>query len=232
MKNFLILYAVIGLFAVSGLSAQTTVNIDTIENRIPYGKMLKMSHDELLNQHFKFNEEKNQYTLKKKNGMRVAATILGAIADNPTNYVPDVNDYQVIIQKGNEGVAYIEVVFYDTDLYHKILTFAKDNGQNQLETNTGLSDKVQFNYDKYSFSLDYSTNKQSSTQTTTRDTSTRWTTAKEHSTSTSHDESYNIYTFTIYTGTEPSSAYITKQQEKAKKNDAKGKKKQSAADLM
>lgn len=232
MKKILIVYLIFSFFVAFNLFAQDPVSIDTtIESRIPYGKMLKLSHEELLNQNFKFNKEKNQYTLKKKNGLRVAANILGAIADNPTNYIPDINDYFIIIQKGNTGVSSIEVIFYDTELYHKIMTFAKDNGQNQLETNTGLSDKIQFDYDKYSFALDYSKKIQSSAQTTTRD-NTRWSTAKEHSSSVSHDESYNIYVFTIYTGVEPSSEYISKQQEKDRKNNAKGKKKNSAADLM
>lgn len=231
MKRSMI-FIVCTIVTMSGLLAQETVNIDTITNRIPYGKMLNMSHEELINQHFKFNEEKNQYTLKKKNGLNVAASILGAVADNPTNYVPNVNDYEIIIQKGDAGVAYIKVVFYDTELYHRIMTFAKDNGANQLETSSGLSNKMQFGYGEYSFSLDYSTISQSSAQSTTRNNNSKWTTATEHNSSTSHDESYNTYVFTIYTGIEPSSEYITKQKEKEKKQDAKGKKKQSAADLM
>lgn len=227
MKTIALLFTCF-LFSVLRLSAQEPANLEAI----PYGKMLKMSHEELLNQKFKFNEDKNQYTLKKKNGMRVAATVLGALADNPTNYVPDINDYAVTIQKGETGVAFIEVVFYDSELYHKIMTFAKDNGQSLLETNSGLLDKMQFDYDKYSFALTYTTTSQSSSQSSSHDVNERWTTTKERTKSTSHDESYNVYTFTIYTGIEPTSAHIRKELEKNKKRDEKGGKKQSAADLM
>lgn len=232
MKTLLILCAFLSSLTALHVSAQESEEMSTIESRIPYGKMMGMSDEELLNQNFKFNKEKNQYTLRKKNGLRVAASILGAVADNPTNYIPDVHDYEIIIQKGKTGVSYIEVTFYDAELYRKIMTFAKDDGRNQLDTNTGLSDKIQFDYDKYSFTIAYSTKTQSSAQSTTRDNNTRWSTAKEYSSSTSKDESYNIYVFTIHTGIEPSSEYISKQQAKSQKKDAKGKKKQSAADFM
>lgn len=231
MKSILILAAFF-LLVVSNSLAQNSTQNDSVENIIPYGKMLKMSHEELLNQKFKYNSDKNQYTLRKKNGLMVAASILGALADNPTNYIPDVNDYEVIIQKGETGVASIEVIFYDPELYHKIMTFAKDNGEAQLETNSGLLNKMQFNYDKYSFALTYTTRSQSSTQSSTLDTNTKWSPAKEQTKSASHDESYNVYTFTLYTGIEPSSNYIKKHQDKERKRDEKGKKKNSAADLM
>lgn len=212
--------------------AQNSVGTDSIENRIPYGKMLNMSSEELLNQKFKFNSEKNQYTLHKKNGLRVAASIIGALGDTPTNYIPDTDDYQITIQKGKSGTAYLEVVFYDTELYHRILTFGKDHGKDFLETNSGLLDKKQFDYEDYSFALTNAVKSQSSTQSVTRDIHSHLSTAKEQTSSTAHDESYNIYTFTIYTGIEPSSEYISKQKAKKQTRDMKGKKKGNAADFM
>lgn len=232
MKTIYLLYTVCFLLLPFSSLAQHDVDTDSIGSPIPYGKMLNMSSEELLNQKFKFNSEKNQYTLHKKNGLRVAASIIGALGDTPTNYIPDTDDYQITIQKGKSGTAYLEVVFYDTELFHKILTFGKDHGNNFLETSSGLSDEKQFDYEDYSFTLTNTIKSQSSTQSATRDTHSHLSTAKEQTSSTAHDESYNIYTFTIYTGIEPSSEYISKQKAKSQKRDMKGKKKESAADFM
>lgn len=232
MRTIYLVYALCFLWLPLPGIAQQSVNTDSIESPIPYGKMLNMSSEELLNQKFKFNDEKNQYTLHKKNGLRVAATIIGALGDVPTNYIPDKNDYEITIQKGQSGTAYLEVIFYDTELYHRILTFGKDHGQDFLETNSGLLDKNQFTYDNYSCALTNAVKSQSSTQTATRDTHSHLSTAKELASSTAHDESYNIYTFTIYTGIEPSSDYITKQKAKSQKRETKGKKKESAAEFF
>lgn len=234
MKIFHLLLCIASLIGLpsSSLHAQKDVKEDSILSTIPYGKILHMSSEELLNNKFKFNSEKNQYTLQKKNGLKVAASIIGALGDTPTNYIPDINDYHITIQEGESGPAFIEVIFYDTNLYHQILTFGKDHGLQFLETNSGLLDKKQFNYADYSFALTNTVKSQSSTQTSTRDVHSHLSTAKETTTSTAHDESYNIYTFTIYTGIEPSSDYIMKQKEKSLKRDTKGKKKGSAADFM
>lgn len=232
MRTINLLYAVCFLLLPLSCLAQHGVDTDSIGSQIPYGKMLNMSSEELLNQKFKFNSERNQYILHKRNGLRVAASIIGALGDTPTNYIPDTDDYQITIQKGESGTAYLEVVFYDTELYHRILTFGKDHGNDFLETNSGLLDKKQFDYENYSLTLTNTVKSQSSTQSFTRDTHSHLSTAKEQTSSTAHDESYNIYTFTIYTGIEPSSEYISKQKAKKQKRDIKGKKKESAADFM
>lgn len=234
MKRFYLLVCMVSFLwlPLLHLCAQNKVSSDSIESIIPYGKMLRMTPKELQEDNFKFNSEKNQYTLQKRNGLRVAASIIGAIGDVPTNYIPDAKDYHITIQNGQSGVASIEVTFYDTDLYHTILTFGKDHGRDFLETNSSLLDKKQFNYADYSFALTNVVKSQSSTQTATRDVNSHLSSAKESTTSTAHDESYNVYTFTIFTGIEPTSDYITKQKEKARKRDSKGKKKESAADFM
>lgn len=67
------------------------------EAAFPYGKMLKMSADELLAAKFKYDSNKNQYVLTKRNGLNQTVSILGALSGTPQNYVPDVNDYTVLI---------------------------------------------------------------------------------------------------------------------------------------
>lgn len=189
------------------------------ENKFPYGKMLNMSHDELIDAKFKFDNYRNQYVLTKTNGLNATANILGALSGTPTNYIPHVNDYTVVIQKGVKEIAYIEVAFYDSKLYHELLTFAADSGKDLLETNSSSLTKTQFNYSDYSFILTSKTNKQSSTTAGGNKATTK-------------DDTYSIYTFTINTGAAPASDWLTKEAAKAAKRDAKGQKKRSAADLM
>ena len=196
--------------------AQEPTDESTSESKFPYGKLLKMSHQELLDAKFKFDDYRNQYVLRKVNGWKIALT-----ATAGTNPMPSVNDYQVIIQEGATGVAFIEVTFYDTKIYHEILTFAKDNGKDFLETNTSAVNKAQFNYDNYSFPLTYQTISQSAT-----------TARSGRNSANTVDQSFDTYTFTIYTGVEPVSDFLTKQYQKAEKRDARGGKKRSAAELM
>lgn len=185
----------------------------------PYGKMLKMTHDELMTAKFRYDNNKNQYVLTKLNGLNTAVSVLDVFAGIPTNYKPNVNDYQVVIQKGENQVSSVLVTFYDSELYHRILTFAADNGENMLETNSVSLNKVQFSYIGYSFDLSYIRKNQSE--------SIAYRGIAAH-----NDQSYNIYTFLIMTGVEPASEWHTKQAKKAKKRDDKGRKKQSAFDLL
>lgn len=199
--------------SVNMLCAQDTIR------EFPYAKMLQMTHKELLGAKFKFDDEKNQYVLTKMNGLNATVNILGAMSGTPTNYVPHVNDYQVLIQNGADQVAFIAVTFYDSELYHRILTFAADSGENLLETNSVGTNKTQFNYGGYAFDLSYKRTNQSAGSVSRGAVASK-------------DQSYNTYTFLILTGVEPASDWLTKQAQKAQKRDDKGRKKQSAADLM
>lgn len=189
------------------------------QSKFPYEKILKMTDDQLLEAKFKYNDDKNQYILSKKNGLNQTAAILGALNGSAANYVPDVNDYQVTVQKGLDGVAWIEVTFYDSKIYHEILTFANDQGSNVLETSSGKINKTQFNYGNFAFTATSTAVGQSATSAGGGRVSTK-------------DQSYDTYNFTIFTGVEPYSKWLIKEAEKQEKRDAKGKKKQSAADLM
>lgn len=157
--------------------------------------------------------------LSKVNGLNATANILGALSGTPTNYIPHVNDYNVIIQKAEDGIAYVEVIFYDSKIYHDLLTFAADNGQNFLETQSSEMKKAQFNYDKYSFSLVGKANNQSRTTASRNNATTK-------------DESYSEYRFVIDTGLKPFSEWHKKQEAKAARRDKNNQKKNSAADLM
>jgi hypothetical protein len=116
----------------------------------------------------------------------------------------------------------VEVVFYNDETYHKLLTFIKDNGQNIVETSSGNLIKQQAFYDDYALELNMDRHIKSRTSARTLD----------YKTVKNVDESYNKYRFVIRTGVEPWSKKLEKQAEKAAKRDAKGKKKQNVDDLM
>lgn len=189
------------------------------KGEFPYSKMLKMTPNELIEANFKFNSNKNQYFLTKLNGLNATTNVLGAFSGTPTNYIPHVNDYVVVIQNGEKQVSYINVTFYDSELYHNILTFAVDKGEKFLETNSGALNKTQFNYSGYSFELSSKRTGQTASSTS-------------YGAAVTKDQSYNTYTFLIMTGIDPVSEWHEKQAKKEKKREEKGRKKQSAADLM
>lgn len=108
----------------------------------PYGKMLKMSEAELIDAGFKYNKKFNQWILQKNNGLQATA-----------NSRRHKDDYIVTVQKGETDVAGIHVQFYDDEVYHQVLTFAKDSGDFMLETNSGNLKKVAFNYGGCAFVL-------------------------------------------------------------------------------
>lgn len=192
------------------------------QHEFPYGKMLKMSEDELIEAKFKYNKDRNQYVLTKSNGLVATANVLNAMNGTYADMKPHKDDYKVVIQQGElNDVSSISITFYDDEVYHSILTFANDKGKDLLATNSGKLDKLQFNYGDYAFVLDM---KREGIQATTSRTNSALVKTR--------DESYNIYSFSIYTGVEPFSDWLTKEALKQKKNDEKGKKKQSAADLM
>lgn len=187
----------------------------------PYEKMLNMTPKELKEHKFKFNEDKNQWILRKSNGLNTTANILSAINGQTADIKPSKDDYQITIQNGDEAVSSVEVIFYNDDTYHELLTFANDNGTDLLSTNSGDITKTQFNYGNNSFIIQL---KRIGSTATTGKTSTALVKTI--------DESYNMYNFTILTGVEPSSDFLKKEAAKEQRRDSKNKKKRSVNDLM
>ncbi|MEG0602637.1 MAG: hypothetical protein RR980_01740 [Mucinivorans sp.] len=214
MKKLLLLIAM--LVVSLTVSAQDD---QAAESKFPYAKMLNMTDKQLNEAKFKFNDNTNQWILTKFDGLNQTSAILDILSGSAANYIPHVNDYRIVIQKGLNGVAYIEVTFYNDQIYHKIITFANDKGVNLLETTSGKLTKTQFNYENYSFALNKEIVVQSAIVSGGGSVSSR-------------DQSYGVFSFIIYTGEEPYSKWLEKQAEKQAKRDLKGKKKQSVEDLM
>ncbi len=212
--------------------------------QFPYSKLFTMTGDQLSAQKFKYDSNHNWEALKKSSNFLLSPADMVRMSDgHMIDIKPDVNDYLTLIQYGKEGIAYVQVLFYKDETYHELLAFAKEKGENLVETSTGNFEKITFTYAGYSFELSNRTCHLSSTQqksvstTTTRPTTVTSNKPASSTTTTTTqgqtvDQTYNIYQYFVYTGVEPSSPWLDKQAGKQQQRDDKGKKKQNASDLM
>lgn len=190
---------------------------------LPYSKYLNFDKKEFKENGFKYDGETNTWSMRKTNGWNTTFNVLAIIADAHEDVRPARNDYSIVVQMGKDDVAaYVKVVCYNDDTYHKLLTFMKDNGNNMLETSSGKLIKHQAYYSTYGLELNMEQHLISRTSARTAD----------YKTVKNVDESYNKYEFIINTGVEPWSRYLEKQAEKQAQRDAKGKKKRSVDELM
>lgn len=190
---------------------------------LPYSKYLTYSKKEFKDNRFKYDDYTNTWSLRKTNGLRVTVNILAAIADAYEDMRPSQKDYTILVQMGDDNQAsFVKVVFYDTETYHKLLTFLKDNGRDLVETSSGKLIREQAFYGDYALELNMDQHIISRTSAHTAD----------YKAVKNVDESYNEYQFIIRTDVEPKSKYLEDKAAKQAKRDAKGKKKQNVQDLM
>ena len=190
---------------------------------IPYSKYLCFGKNEFKENKFKYDDETNTWSLRKSSGIKTALNVLAIIADASEEVRPANDDYSILVQLGKEGkAAYVQVVFYNDETYHKLLTFIKDNGKDIVDTSSGKIVKYQAFCDDYALELNMEQRIISRTSARTGDPKTLK----------NVDESYNKYTFIIGTDVEPWSEYLEEQAAKKAKRDAKGKKKQSVDEMM
>lgn len=186
----------------------------------PYAKMVKMSPEELIDANFKYDKKKNQFILVKNHGLQATANILSALNGTTNDIRPDARDYKITVQYGPDGCAFVEVIFYADETYHDILTYASDNGENLLETNSSTLHKVQYNIGEFSMELTRRLQAMSTSQ------------VSSGALAATKDNSYNIYTYVIFTGKAADSEWLQKEAAKQAKKDSKGKKKSNVSDLM
>ena len=190
---------------------------------VPYSKYLTFNKKEFKDNHFKYDEETNTWTLRKSSGLNNTLNVLAIIADAHEEVRPASKDYTILVQMGAENKAsYVKVKFYSDETYHKVLTFLKDNGKDLVETSSGKLIKHQAYHGDYALELNM--NQHIVSRTSKR--------AIDNKTVKNVDESYNEYQFIIQTDVEPWSEYLEKQAAKKAKRDAKGKKKKSVDELM
>jgi len=192
------------------ISLSFSVNIFS---QLPYSKFVDITNEELKEKKFKYDSNKNLYSMSKKNKTNQTMNVLSAIGGATADIKPHKEDYTMYVQKGADSkTAYLSIVFYDDDTYHKIATWLAENDIQPLTTNSGKLSIEKFNYENYSVEL------------TTELVSVKTTTGRTSAAAKSFDESYNIYTYTIYTGIEPESKWHTKEAEKKAKKKLKGDK--------
>ncbi|MFR9166739.1 MAG: hypothetical protein ACLVKO_11170 [Dysgonomonas sp.] len=181
--------------------------------QLPYEKMLNLTNEELKEKKFKYDSNKNRYTMSKKNKTNQTLNVLNAMGGTTADIKPHKEDYTMTVQRGADNkTAYLSVEFFDDDTYHKVATWMAENDIEPLVTNSGKLTIEKFNYDNYDVEL------------TTELVSIKTTTGNTSAAAKSFDESYNIYTYTIYTGVEPESKWHTKEAEKKAKKKLKGDK--------
>ena len=180
----------------------------------PYSKYLNFSKADFESSKFKYNKKFNVWTLSRIDGWNEAANILCFLLDASEDVRPSIDDYTITAHMGDEDmVSYLVVEFYDDDIYHKILTFMKNDAQNTLETVSGKLVRHQALYDNYDLELNMEQHIISRTSERTLD----------YKTVKNVDESYNEYTFVIRTDIPATSKYLDKQAKKKAKREAKGK---------
>ena len=189
----------------------------------PYSKYLNYTKEQFKENHFKYHKKDNAWSLNKISGLNTTLNVLAFLVDAYEEIRPAVNDYYIAAQLGKDDkVASLEVYFYDDNIYHKLLTFLKDNGEKLVETSSGKLIKHQAFYGDYALELNMEQHIVSRSSSYTADSRTIK----------NVDESYNEYQFVIRTDIEPWSTRIDKHAAKQEKRDAKGKKKRSVEDLM
>lgn len=190
----------------------------------PYSKVLNASDNDLVAQRFKYDQYHNSWTLSHTNGWNAVA---GAIADVHT---PSKKDYKIVVQNGRDGQrSSVQVIFYDSEIYHTIQNFGKTNGANYDEDKVGKGSRYTFEYAGMAFTLEYSYEEVKVTHTTTGTTNNHRAAASHSAT---NDYSYDKYVYTVTTGVPADSDYLRDQALKDAKRKAKGKKARSAESFM
>ncbi len=150
----------------AGAAPQTEALTDG-DNTLPYGKMLALSQAELQAARFKYNDNRNQWTLVK-----------GYVADPDmlrymsTPFHPNTSDYRVLIQGAAAGTSYVEVAFYADDTYQSILSWMRRHGADLDETSSGNLTKTTCTWEGYTLELQMIATRTAETRTTTNTSTT------------------------------------------------------------
>lgn len=202
------------------LTAIACVCFGSICAQLPYSKMLVLTNEELKEKKFKYDSNKNQYKMSKTNRTNQTMNVLSAIGGASADIKPHQEDYTIVVQKGaGDKISSLSILFYNDDTFHNIASWMAENDITPIETNSGKLTVAKFNYENFLVEM--------TTEVVSIKTTTSNTFAKEKS----FDESYNVYTYTIYTGIEPESKWHTKEAQKKEKDRLKGKK-EDLDDLM
>ena len=70
---------------------------------VPYSKYLTFSKKEFKDNHFKYDDETNTWTLRKSSGLNNTLNVLAIIADAHEEVRPASKDYTILVQMGAEN---------------------------------------------------------------------------------------------------------------------------------
>ncbi len=184
--------------------------------QLPYSKMMGLSHDQLIEKNFKYDKKKNQFVLTKTDGLNSTLNVLTALSGQAATYQPSVKDYSITLQYGQaDSLSSLTAVFYSDDTYNEIQTWLAENNIQAISSGSGKVSILKFTYENLDIELRSQAFIQSAGQTTA---------SRYAANSNSIDKSFNIYTYTIFTGIAPLSEWHSKLQAKKDKDKAKGKK--------
>lgn len=105
--------------------------------QLPYSKMLGYNENQLKENKFKYDKGKNQYVLKKSNGVNNVFNVLSTIGGEDADVKPHSEDYKIIIQYGETGVSSLQAIFYDDNAFLNIQNWLRENDINFIESTTG-----------------------------------------------------------------------------------------------
>ena len=136
------------------LTLALCIGIVANAQELPYSKYLNFSKKEFRENGFKYDDETNTWGLRKVNGWRATFNVLAFLADASEDVHPGRNDYSILVQMGRDNEpAYVKVIYYNDDTFHKLLTFMKDNGNDIVDTSSGKLIKYQAYYNTYGLEL-------------------------------------------------------------------------------
>ena len=165
------------------------------QKALPYSDLLDMTDAQLQEAGFKFEGNRNRYVFKQ---------------NSRRNQIPTPEHYVITVQFGQEGIAHINVLFYDAGMYNDIRRFSEDNGEN-LKENAGNPEKILFGYDGNNVEL-----------TRYKQLITNTNLSEYLGYSSSNSSSFETYSYTIRTGVKPYSRWLKAQEKKKERRKAKG----------
>lgn len=190
----------------------------------PYSKVLFATDSDLKAQRFKLDSYRNCWNLTHTNGWGVVASILTDVN------TPVTSDYRILVQNGEGGGrSFVQVTFFDPEIYHTIINFGKENSTDFDENKVGKGARYKFTYAGYSFTLEYSIEEVKVTRTTTGSSDNSKVSTSRSST---EDYSYDKYVYTISTGVPAESDYLKDKALRDAKRAAKGKKARSSETFL
>ena len=84
------------------LSLALCMAVVATAQELPYSKYLNFDKKDFKENHFKYNEKTNTWSVSKVNGWMTAFNVLAVVADGIEDVRPARNDYSILVQLGKD----------------------------------------------------------------------------------------------------------------------------------